>query len=385
MGIYNDKSFFPIMAWGTTPGDPNILKEMAECRINVAGFVAPEHLNFVEEAGLKAFVIDPRSSRYDFRNVDPDNANKNAESLTEEVGNHPALIGYYLKDEPCADEFNGLAIVSEAFIERTPNKIPYINLYPNYANRQQLGTETYWEHVESYINIVNPPIISYDHYALMEKEALREGYFSNLELIRWASIKYRRPFWNVVLSTAHFNYREVTEADIRFQVFTTLAYGGKGISYFTYFAPLSGNCRMSPIDHFGRRTQTWSYLQRVNSMIETLAPTIMELTSIGVYHVGNVPQGCSPLPGNTLVRAIQGNGDFVIGEFVHTDGSNYIMIVNKDFQYSVSFRLSLNDPNSRIQRVSSYSGHFEDLVDEGDWLAPGQGVLLHVIPKEYRI
>lgn len=373
-----DENLFPILAWGGAPGDLNVLSEMAECGITVAGFVAPENLDLVEKAGMKAFVSDRRASGYDFRIVDPDKVKANVVSLTQEVGSHPALLGYYIKDEPNAEEFPGLAIVAEAFMMETPQKIPYINLYPNYANQQQLGTETYEEHVERYISTVDPPVISYDHYALMEYEPLREGYFTNLEIMRRASIKYNRPFWNIVLSNAHFRYREPTAADIRFQVFTTLAYGGKGISYFTYFTPHSGNYRMAPIDQFGHRTQTWYYLQNVNLMVQKLAPTLLKLLSTGVYHVGEVPKGCTALPGNTLVRAVYGSAGFVVGEFVHTDGSKYIMLVNKDFQSSTNFRIELNEPGSRLQRVSPYTGQLHDLVGENDWLAPGQGVLLRV-------
>jgi hypothetical protein len=381
MGASIDTGFFPIMAWGSTPGDISVLNGMAECGLNVAGFVTPGDLDLVAQAGLRAFVMDPKASEYNFRKIDLDKVDANVTNLVKEVGDNPALMGYLLKDEPHINEFSGLAVLTEAFQEASPNKIPYINLYPNYANQNQLGTENYWEYVETYVNTVNPPIISYDHYALMENEPLRDGYYTNLEAMRWASIKYRRPFWNVVLSTAHFNYRELSSADIRFQVFTTLAYGGKGISYFTYFSPRFGNCRMAPIDQFGNRTPTWSYLQNVNMMVQMLAPTLMELTSTGVYHIGDVPKGCLALPGNTLTRALYGNGNFIVGEFVHSDGSNYIMVVNKDFKNSANFRLELNDPNSHVYRVSSYTGRLEELVDEGDWLAPGQGVLLQVTPK----
>jgi len=136
---------------------------------------------------------------------------------------------------------------------------------------------------------------------------------------------------------------------------------------------------MAPVDQFGHHTLTWYHLQYVNAMVGMLAPTLLKLTSTGVYHVRNVPKGCLALPGNTLVRAVPGNGDFVVGEFVHSDGSSYIMLVNKDFQRSTSFRVELNDKNNHVQRVSSYTGRLEELVDEGDWLAPGQGVLLRVV------
>lgn len=373
-----DEDFFPILAWGGTPGDPDVLKEMADCGINVVGFISPQNLDMVHQAGLKAFVSDGRASGYDFRNVDPEKARNNASSLAKEFGSHPAVLGYYIKDEPNAEEFPGLAIISKAFLKETPDKIPYINLFPNYANQRQLGTETYEEHVEKYVEIVNPPIISYDHYALMEYEPLRAGYFPNLETMRRASLKHDRPFWNIVLSNAHFRYREPTAADIRFQIFTTLAYGGKGISYFTYFAPHSGNYRMAPIDQFGNKTQTWYYLQSVNLIVQKLAPTLLKLKSTGVYHTGEVPEGCTVLPGDTLVKAIHGSSGFVIGEFIHSDGSKYIMLVNKDFQNSTNFRLELNGPDGRLQRVSPYTGKLHDLVGENDWLAPGQGVLLRV-------
>ena len=377
-----DQDFFPILAWGGAPGDLKTLQEMAECGITVAGFVTPENLDLVEQAGLKAFVRDKRASGYDFRNVDPATARANAASLAEEVGSHPAVFGYYLKDEPSADLFAGLAVVAKAFVKETPDKIPYINLYPNYANQKQLGTETYEEHVEKYVTTVDPPIISYDHYALMEYEPLRDGYFANLETMRRASLNHNRPFWNIVLSNAHFRYREPSAAGIRFQVFTTLAYGGKGISYFTYFAPHSGNYRMSPIDQFGNRTPTWYHLQNVNLMVQKLAPTLLKLTSTGVYHVGDVPKGCSGLPGNTLVKAVHGNTDFVVGEFIHSDGFKYVMLVSKDFESSTSFRVELSEPDAGLQRVSPYTGQLHDLVGENDWLAPGQGVLMRVIPKE---
>ena len=42
-----------------------------------------------------------------------------------------------------------------------------------------------------------------------------------------------------------------------------MAYGGRGIQCFTYFAPEIGNYRLAAIDQFGNRTQTWDMLRRV--------------------------------------------------------------------------------------------------------------------------
>ena len=76
-----------------------------------------------------------------------------------------------------------------AFQRVAPNTRPLVNLFPNYADPQQLGTETYEEYLERYITTVKPPLVSYDHYALMEDGSLRGGYFANLEVVRSLSLR----------------------------------------------------------------------------------------------------------------------------------------------------------------------------------------------------
>ena len=46
-----DEDFFPILAWGGTPGDPDVLKEIADCGINVVGFVSPQNLDMYTKPG----------------------------------------------------------------------------------------------------------------------------------------------------------------------------------------------------------------------------------------------------------------------------------------------------------------------------------------------
>jgi hypothetical protein len=219
-------AFFPLMGWNWAPSDAAAFQKMRECGLTVAGFVSPKELDLCQAAGLKAIVSDGRVSGYDWRNVDAAAARKNVAELVAETGQHPAVYGYYLRDEPGADAFAGLATVAAIVRELAPGKWPYINLFPNYANSQQLGTTSYEEHLEKFVATCRPTQLSYDHYALMDDGSLRAGYFLNLEQMRRAAKQHAHPFWSIVLTVAHFNYREVTPADLRFEVFTTLAYGG---------------------------------------------------------------------------------------------------------------------------------------------------------------
>src|SRR5215470_18107779 len=98
---------------------------------------------------------------------------------------------------------------------------------------------------------------------------------------------------------------EPSDATFNLQVYSTMAYGGRGIQYFTYFAPEIGNYRLAAVDQFGNRTATWDMLRRINNQIYALAPTVIRLHSTGVYHYPDVPEQSHPLSRSRLVEAVE--------------------------------------------------------------------------------
>lgn len=366
--------FFPIMAWDGPPNDPAVFKKMHDCGLTVAGFVPPAALDACQAAGLKAIVSDARVSNYDWANVDPAIARKQVTELVNEVRHHPAVFGYYLRDEPPAGFFPGLAIVSDVIKELHPGVWPYINLFPNYATAEQLGTVSYDAYVDKFVASCHPPVISYDHYAIMEGGGLRGEYFANLESVRRGAVKSNVPFWQIVLSVGSLSYREPTAADMNFQVYTSLAYGARGLAYFKYFTPAIGNYRGGPIDQFGNETPMWNMMRFVNLQVAKLAPTLLKLKSDRVYHFGDVPAGCSGPDGESLVETIA--GPMLVGDFTHEDGTRYVMVVNKSLAGSMGCYPKFRKPPARLEVISAYTGTPMGFEGEQAVLAPGQGVLL---------
>lgn len=372
-----ETNFFPIMIYNGAPKNTQALKRLRECGITIAGFATPAALDACQAAGLKAIVSDPRTSGYDWTKVDEAVARKNVTSLIAKVGRHPAVYGYYLRDEPGANFFPGLGKVTSLVRELAPGKLPYINCFPNYAENWQLGDSNYTSYLEKFIDTVKPVALSYDNYSLMDDGSLREGFWSNLEQMRAAAKKHGLPFWNTVLAVAHFNYQEPTEAGLRFQAYSTLVYGGRGLCYFTYFTPQVGNYRNAAIDQFDNETPTWHMLQNVNLQIQKLAPVLLQLTSDAVYHIGAVPNGCQPPPATSLVTGVSGD-NFVVGDFTHMDGSRYVMIVNKDRLHSRPCGPAFRNPPAALKMVSPWTGQWTPFEGEQVWLAPGAGVLLKI-------
>lgn len=365
---------FAILPWGWTRPDPSVLQEIKQAGFNLAGFISPEGLDAVAAAGLKAIVENGRTSVNDAVTDLPEaEIGHRVKALTDRVGSHPAGFGYYLRDEPGAGMFEALAKWSAAFRAAAPGALPYINLFPNYASPEQLGG-TYEQYVETFVQTVQPPFLSYDNYSLMDDGSLRDGYFQNLEAIRSAALRHKLPFWNVVLANAHYRYAEPTYAGLSFQVFTALAYGARGISYYTYFTPTIGNYRLAPIDQFGHKTPTWDLVRRVNLQILRLAPTYTQLKSVNVFHHPEVPAGCRGLDSSRFVAELNGD-NLMAGEFEDPQNRPAVMLVNKDLRRStpVSVRFKSAGP---VQMVNSYTGQTHRWEGGNAWLAPGQGILL---------
>lgn len=366
---------FAILPWGGTPGNLEVLREIKACGFNLAGFVGPEHLDLVQQAGLKCLVSHGSTHVGNAQaGLGDDEIARRVDALVKQVKGHPAVYGYYLRDEPGAVAFPGLGKWAAAFRKADPDSLAYINLFPNYASPGQMGVPTYDDYLNEFVNLVKPRFISYDHYALMDDGSLRGGYFQNLEAVRKAALRADLPFWNIVLSNAHFHYAEPTPGGLNFQLYTTLAYGARGISYFTYFAPAVGNYRLAPIDQFGNKTATWEMLRNVNLQIHKLGPTYVRLKSVNVFHHPEVPEGCSGMDTSKFLAGL-GGGNLLVGEFESPEGRPYVLVVNKDLHRSTAFTVRFKG-EGKVLQVNAYSGHAQPWGGENDWLGPGQGMLL---------
>lgn len=366
---------FAILPWNWTPGERKALQGIRDCGFNLAGFIEPGHLNLVGEFGLKGLVYTTATQVSDSEaQLPPAEITRRVKALVNTTRNHPALFGYYLRDEPSAAVYPGLRKWADAFRRADPAACAYINLFPNYATPEQLGAPDYEHYLEAYVKTVHPKYISYDHYALMEDGTLRAGYFENLEAVRRVAQRHHIPFWNIVLSNAHFNYADPSPAGLRFQLYTTLAYGGMGISYFTYFSPATCNYRLAPIDQFGDKTPTWDMLRHVNLQLHNLGSVYIKCKSVNVFHHEDDTVKTRALHASRFLSELKG-GNLLVGEFEGPHKQPFVMVVNKSLQHSLHFHVRFKKSGS-IRMINPYNGRNEPWTGENNWLAAGQGMFL---------
>lgn len=401
--------FFPIMPWDSLRGwdlqvkgfsDP--LESVAECNFTMAGFVQPEQLPVCERLGLKAIISRPASTEpghtkwYGDSDEDIDDAVKRR---VEQAGKSDTVIGYFILDEPGMTRFPQLAKVVAAIRKHAPGKLAYINLFPGYAtigspNTSQLGTESYPEYLERFATEVKPDILSYDNYKVMTSDNLQgrevgSSFFYDLIEVRRASQKHGIPFWNVVCSNQIRPFTTIpSPANLLLQAYATLAAGGRGLSWYTYY---ERGYDYAPIDKNGNRTATWFYLQMVNRQVKTLGPLMNRLKSTGVFFTDPPADGMPTLPGRLVERvesrvSIKGFSSdspaIMVGEFEGKDG-DYVMLVNIDLEKSANITLHTRKTYAAKQVISAVDRH-SDPIDEtnGHWLVPGAGVLIRLVAEE---
>lgn len=199
----------PIVSYWAGPGYPGgtamddaAAKQLAEGGWNLV-WCREQELDVVHRHGLRGMLTADLLSEAAL-----DHPDKRAEldALIERVRKHPAFYSYHLIDEPPAEKFAGLSRLVSYLREKDPAHLAYINLLPTYANNQQLGTkgakvEAYTEHLRQYVEVVQPALLSYDHYQLTNSGDSPD-YFLNLALMNRKATAAGLPFMNIVQAAA---------------------------------------------------------------------------------------------------------------------------------------------------------------------------------------
>jgi hypothetical protein len=368
---------FVIGIWNPPPNQDARYKELAEANFNLfvgqSGTNTQEHLKRCKRFGLKA--LPP------------------ADHPVEKLADGPACWGYHLMDEPSAGSFADLAKRAEEIRTKRPGRFGYVNLYPNYAPLGALGTPSYDEHVAKFIREVKPEVLSMDHYPQMRPEGdTRDEYCANLECFRKHSLAANIPFWNFFYNMPFNDRLDPTEAQMRWQIFTSVAYGAKGVLYFCYWTPGRGAAGAGEfpkggaiITAEGLKTRHYDEARRINGELKNLGPTLMKLTSTGVYRVtsksnetafaGSPIRKLSRVPGDPL-------GEFIVGAFRHADGRRAVIIVNHNYSYTAWPTVTFDGDPKEVFEVSKATGKVVPGVDDSPEL---KGFQLSLGPGDARL
>ncbi|HOX40492.1 MAG TPA: sialidase family protein [Candidatus Brocadiia bacterium] len=330
------------------------------------------------------------------------------------LAGHKAVWGWFVQDEPKEEEFPRLARDVQRCHDADPGHPAYVNMLPII-------------NLDAYISTVKPRVLSYDYYQWWAGSGSGSGFYCRrLEVYREAALKAGIPlicwvegnadgivpWWEVVVPTPQLKeekskYLPDNAQKLRQSVFVALAYGVKGIQWFVdelmFERKPDGQIIL---------TRSGEDVKAINADLRVLGPTLVQLSSVGVFHTEPLPQLSVPVPERLgrvkdfleprrVARSVPVQippgmmleGEcLTLGLFDDERGCRYAMIVNRDIKQVHQATLSLG-PDAGIESVAfldtarkewatpqlkdSPGGVRAFVVD----LRPGDGVLLDLSAK----
>ncbi|MFL6118027.1 hypothetical protein [Actinophytocola sp.] len=279
------------------------------------------------------------------------------QQMLDEYRPFPSFAGFDVFDEPPPSKFPTVGAVTQLVRELAPAHLPYSNLVPG-------NGAGYASFVQQFIDTVHPPVLSFDRYPILSG-GLDLNYFDNWAIIRRAGLAAGIPTW-VYLQSVKFSGRVVpNEAQLRWQINISLAYGAKGVLYFTWWTPevARGEGFESAIINLdGQRTPLYDVVTRVNK--EWLVPIGRELkplVSVSTTHANDnpLPAGVEAFRPDGYVSRVEG-GAVVVGQFRNPtdDGNRWVLVANRSDRTDTTVHLTFGSGANRRERFHTTSASY---------------------------
>ena len=301
---------------------------------------------------------------------------------------HASVWGNDLIDEPTSAEFERLSEIVKTYYMSMPNKLPLINLFPIYANEEQLGNsadisvlnkvlflnrdvtnpyvDKYRRHVSDYINKIDTDYISVDIYPLgieaNGEKSTRVLWLRNLDILAEACRATGRDLWVITQATGEAakegSYaRPCDTADIRWQSYVTVAFGAKAIIHACYDGGW-WDSSTHLINPAGERTETYYSVKQVNSELKAFAGVYGNYESKGAYLLNK--RSCAGVlddayltPVETKKPQLNSCDPLLVGCFDLKDGDGkaYTVVNMSEPQLDTDAAFTLNIPSGKTAVV----------------------------------
>jgi hypothetical protein len=326
---------------------------------------------------------------------------------------YPGGQGFLAWDEPKLPDMPRAAervawlkqVYPELLVYSTVNPIkpPFEFSFPNLAGEKVIAEGlydeppvpyTYDDHLDNLAQIVKSDVLMGNIYPfwvpekLNPEKYLRNQFFFMLMAFRKAGLKHNRPYWIFVQCYEHpGRCRYPSESDVRMEVYSALAFGFTGVSYFLYdsappFGPgmLNHDFSLAPLYH---------QVKALNAEVARLGQSLRFLTSTDVrYLPGNRLERETPVknpvprplaafhPRSRVAKHVRdaefgGTGphnDGLIGFFRDDAGGKYVMVVNLQHGLGQSAEaararvdLTLDSSIKAVYRLSRETGKVESI------------------------
>ncbi len=305
--------------------------------------------------------------------------------------NVPAAYGFYILDEP----FNPNAYL-DAYInlkKAAPDAYMHLNFLPSGSYGSE---EIYKAQMNDWARLTAAagyPLdyLMFDRYPFpLQAGAMdRAGFFNNVRSCYEVGLKNDVKTGLYIQTVCQeVAFRRPTDSEIRYQMYASLAFGYKQLSFFTWFTPVN---RSEPfkdgiIAPDGTPNAHYETIKTINHEILAIGETLVKCDALEVWFNGPDTYGQPAVPADFFVQADK--KDSVILSFLrHKEtGRNYLMVVNNNFGAKQEIELTFDKAITSVSEVSRTDGSLKALTLNGQKLVftlPAGDAMFIALPEGF--
>ena len=406
---------------GQTPPEyisDEIWKMIKECVINLVSYAPVDYkiypkeveknLKYGEKYGVSVAVLDGAITAMGAEEE------ISMEELTNRLANFikfPSFAGVYLIDEPSTSYFHPVDKEQKSryleyyaklgpILNRKIGMFTYANAFPSSLGDKEF--ERYEQYIREFCSTLQPNYLMFDRYPF---DASQEGhinrYFYDMAVVRMVAADNGIPFWTFIQAGSQWNdskqhFDSVTpyypdEGQFDWNINVSLAFGAKGINYFTLIQPdYFAYAESTPFDFqrngligaWGNKNQWFYYAKDMAGHIGAIDEVLMNSVSKGVLACGKqaetdlkLTKDYNVLLSGTSWRELKNvDRDALVGCFNY-QGRTVLYVVNYSFEKGQKLDLAFQDKYqvTVIQKAETKRFQGDGMTLD---MAPGEGVLL---------
>lgn len=237
------------------------------------------------------------------------------------------------------------------------------------------GYEVYLNYVKEKLK---PAVWSVDYYPIRAKYIKENGKYVEIDsfndyfyklMKRFADLaaETQRPFWFYVLSSGDFKSYDVdynipnpTDGSIRLLANAALAYGAKGLAYWTYCqrsrSEFQDLINSAPVDLENDTTKIWDYVRAENEFIRRYEFIFLNSEFVDCCFTGaSIPEGNKRISDSGFgpIQKLESEATGVLISILKQGNMNFLMIVNRDYKNKQQIDITFKENNS-IQKIISF-------------------------------
>lgn len=271
--------------------------------------------------------------------------------VVEETKEHPAVMGYYLKDEPLPGDYPELRDIFSEVKKIVPDDHLLVgNLLPDYG-ASMFGQGNYVKYVSSFYETVSDAnAVFFDSYNFLTTGTNLESLIYTMATNRTIANEKGIDLYPIMQAASWGNQKTPSLGDLRLQANLSLLFGSAGFVWYYYWIPYDMaeyHSQYAMVKYDGEKTEQWTAVQTVNQEIHNMKGVFLDYTFKGViphnlYYIANPFRNTDfEFTEYKELKEIRGDGNILVGCF-EKEGKTGLYAMNISASGSASAVLQLD-------------------------------------------